>query len=276
MSSYQKAAATIVPSETSKLLEFLTLPKLKTAVSFSADVMSSNRQTFSQLSDWQQRQLKAQFAAHRHDRYEVDLVLPLELRAFIVHPGVMRPDLMGSSRVLAEFLACNPELYRGKAVIDMGCGSGIQGIVMALEGAGSITFADVETAALDNTRENIQRFHLTDGNRVLDPGDLFEGVGDQFDLIVFNHPFFPAEPLETVPVSRAMMDPGDLIHRFFDSARAFARGPIIMPFFDLAGEANNPALQGPKHRFVETARHHFQVDSGLQQGKFSIHQMELR
>src|SRR3989338_1322993 len=48
---------------------------------------------------------------------------------------VFRSDKMSSAIELARFLYRNNSLYRGGNWLDMGCGAGTQGLVMALNGA---------------------------------------------------------------------------------------------------------------------------------------------
>ena len=59
---------------------------------------------------------------------------------------------------LANFLSRNPEVVRGKRVIDLGCGTGIAGIAAAACGAKSIVVSDAVESyvslALENARDN--------------------------------------------------------------------------------------------------------------------------
>jgi methylase of polypeptide subunit release factors len=231
-------------------------------------------ETRSSLSHEQAEQLRAQFEAHRHLRYAVDLDVGVQLPGFVVHPGIMRPESM-SSRWLAEYLVRHPDLLAQRTVLDMGCGSGIQGTVAALSGAKGVVFADVSAPAIANTRENVLRFGLQDRSETCEPGDLFDQVASPADVIIFNHPFFPADPIDELPISRAMMDPGRLIHRFFEQATHFCRGLILMPFFHLAGEVNDPGIQAPLHGYRIARQYRFEVHEGLQQGAFSIYEISL-
>src|ERR1017187_1073496 len=224
------------------------------------------------LTEVQRAQLRTQFEAHRHAKYQVDLDFGIHLPGFVVDSGVMRPENM-SSRWLAEYLTRHADRLSEKTVLDMGCGTGIQGVVAALSGAKGVVFADLSSKAIANTRENVLRFGLTDGIEICESGDLFDCVRAPVDVIIFNHPFFAADPVEEVPVSRAMMDSGDLIHRFFRGARAFCRGLIIMPFFHLAGDTNDPGVQAPLHGYNVVRQHKFSVREGLQQGAFSIYEI---
>ncbi len=176
----------------------------------------------------------------------------LVLRDFQVSASVLPPQKTASV-FLASWLATRSELYQGKRVLDMGCGSGIQGIVVALKGAAAVVLSDVCSVAVSNTRMNIARWELEHVTEVT-CGDLFEPIEGRFDLIVFNHPFFSSAAGVNRP-SRAVFDEGQLIHRFLSQAHAYLDhgGSIVMPYFHPAGTSNDPALQGPVNGYVVSA-----------------------
>jgi len=222
----------------------------------------------------QQQQIERQIAAHHHQKYEVDIELaPGEtLKQFAVHRNVFRPELT-TSKSLAQFIASRKQLVYQKNVIDMGSGSCIQGVVMACCGASAIYFSDISSAAVENSLDNVRKFALSEKSTVVQ-GNLFESVKGEADLIVFNHPFFPDEPIEGEPVSAAMLDPGVLIHRFLEEAKTYCRGSIIMPFLHLAGEVNDPGVQAPRHGLSIIDKFTCEVDNGLQRGRFSIYELK--
>lgn len=74
---------------------------------------------------------------------------------------------------------------KGKQVLDMGCGTGILGILAALKGASHITAIDNDLIAVENAVENAQL------NNVDSIMEIFEGNGSsiegkQFDVIIAN------------------------------------------------------------------------------------------
>ncbi len=78
----------------------------------------------------------------------------------------------------------------GVRVLDMGTGSGIIGILLALNGAGHVTCVDVSRDALLVPRENAARLGVQ--QRVVHVcSDLLEGIktGQQFDIITANLPY---------------------------------------------------------------------------------------
>ncbi len=221
-------------------------------------------------------QLTAQLRSHRHGRYEVDLKLVDEkvLKGFVVHPGVMRPEKM-TSRILASWLSEKTSIYDGKTVLDMGSGTGVQGIVMGLNGADTVIFSDLSAAAHENTMENVKKYGLDESN--VYTGDLFEKIEGKSDLIVFNHPFFTDKTLEELlsskDLSKDIMSRGTLIRRFLSKAKKHLTkdGLIIMPYYHLAGQANDPGIQAVKLGYDVSEKIRIYTDIGLQKGKISIY-----
>ena len=217
-------------------------------------------------------QLVAQIiAANRHRDYCIDIELgAARLDAFSVCAGVLRPELVTSLH-LARFLARSRHLYRGRIAIDLGSGSGIQGVVMAISGAERVVLSDISPYAIMNTQLNVKSFGLQDRTVVLE-GDLFSRFQEAGDLVVFNHPFFPGQPKDADYIERALRDDGELIHRFFDDAHHFA-SCVVMPFLHVAGETNDPGIQGPRHGYRVINHHRFQSTLELNPGDVSIYEL---
>ncbi len=92
------------------------------------------------------------------------------------------------SFLLAEAI----EAEKGCSVLDMGTGSGIQGINAALLGAKTIVCTDLNKEALKNAEENAKSLGLKGFE--FRQGNLFEAAkGEKFDLIIFNPPYVPSE-----------------------------------------------------------------------------------
>jgi methylase of polypeptide subunit release factors len=180
----------------------------------------------------------------------------------------------------ARWLYQERDRYRGKTVLDMGSGSGIQGIVMALAGARHVVFNDNSEPAVKNTQVNVNKYGLKDKTTVYH-GDLFEKIEKPVDIGFFNHPFFSTEehPFFNDQLVRELIIPGAMVdnhgttHRFLDGARTYIREAIFMPFYHPAGEANNPGVQGLKHGYKVKEVHNEEVNIGLQQGRVSIYEL---
>jgi methylase of polypeptide subunit release factors len=205
----------------------------------------------------EQRKLnRLRFKQHKHEDYTVDIRFSPEfwLFDFEVHKGVFRPEVSSGIK-FAKYLAGRPELYKGKKVLDMCCGTGIQGIVMGKNLFGmarEVHFSDISEEAVRNTFDNIVKYSLTHRTRVFH-GDLFEyiPIKEKYDLIVCNHPFLPGKPVRGKPISRAWLNPGNLTHKFLHHAKDSLSdgGMIVMPFSDIAGTVNHPGILGEKYGY---------------------------
>tara|TARA_Y100000310_G_C20692569_1_gene823293 strand:- start:40 stop:555 length:516 start_codon:yes stop_codon:yes gene_type:complete len=99
-------------------------------------------------------------------------------------------------------------------VLDVGCGSGIQGMT-ALEIADSALSVDINKDCVEYCKK-----------KGLDAiqSDLFSNVSGKFDLIVFNPPYLPEEPLE--PEDSALSTTGgkkgnEILSRFLKEVKDY-------------------------------------------------------
>ena len=86
------------------------------------------------LNEEQATQLEKQIAAHNTDQdihMDMEIASDLVLKDFVVKPGILRPDITTSIH-FARWLYEQRDLYEGRAqkkqFVDIGCGSGVQGI----------------------------------------------------------------------------------------------------------------------------------------------------
>jgi len=230
------------------------------------------------LSPLQKKQVDFQLQQHIHDSYKIDITLSEGhiLKDFTVAKNVLRPEKMAAV-YLARYLFFNNGLYKNKVVVDMGCGSGIQGIVASLYGAKKTIFTDISPDAVENCKLNVEHYKLNEASEVV-KGDLFQNVNNKADLIIFNHPFFSDDPIPESPISKAMLDSGDLFQRFLRECknRLNGGGIIITVYFDVAGDTNNPSIQGVKNGYIVTERFNLKVSTGLQKGHILIHELTLK
>lgn len=76
------------------------------------------------------------------------------------------------------------ESFIGKTVLDLGCGSGVLGILAARLGAVEVTGIDIDVWAVENTRENCERNGITCMR--VEQGDA-RAIGErQFDFVLAN------------------------------------------------------------------------------------------
>lgn len=113
-------------------------------------------------------------------------------QSYVIHslPGVFSYDGLDTGTHLLLQHAPKP---KGPRILDLGCGSGIIGMVMAKQAKQEgwqpyILMIDSNLLAVACAEQNILANHII-GARV-EAGDLLEGrQGDQFDLILTNPPF---------------------------------------------------------------------------------------
>ncbi len=114
----------------------------------------------------------------------------------LVLPEVFNPVVFRTGRFFAEFL--NTEFLESAdhgplSILDLGTGSGVLAIICASFGH-KVTATDLNPTAVQCADLNVAQ----NGFRNLIEtryGDLFEPIaGEQFDLILWNPPFFDGEP----------------------------------------------------------------------------------
>lgn len=201
----------------------------------------------------------------------------IHLEDFIVDRYVFNPE-KPVTRNLTKWMDDNKDLYQGKTVFDIGCGSGILGIVMALNGAMRVVFSDLSPSAIENTKKNVRKFKV--GHKsVIVQGDLFVNNLDKADVIVFNHPFFLDYIIEDLLLEKPKFEKHVLIHRFLTDAKAHLKkeGCIIMPYLHLAGRGNDPGIQATKHGYVveKVFRENIPITKG-KVGPMSIYKLSIR
>lgn len=200
--------------------------------------------------------------------------IQLEGHSFALHPRVFNPAVGWSSIGLIE--AMPP--VAGKAVLDMGCGTGAVGIIAAHRGASAVVLVDLDPLAIANVKENVERHHLSARVKVFQ-SDLFAAVPEQrFDAICFNWPYLWWE--ERVPDNAAAEvatgAPG--VWAYFDHEYALMRrflhaipahlAPGGAAYLTFAEYANEPLLarivaeEGLRYEVVHT-----RPDGDLAQGE---------
>ena len=150
-------------------------------------------------------------------------------------------------------------LASGKT-LDMGTGTGIQGIIAAKKGC-EVTFSDVSIHAIRCARHNVEQNNVG-GTFVV--SDLFEHIKGRFDTIIFNPPYLESARFgaETKDYLKIATDGGEdgrgLIDRFIKDSFSHLSGTgrVIMVEstvnkYDLDVEKLNAKVIGKKHMFFE-------------------------
>jgi len=78
------------------------------------------------------------------------------------------------------------DLVKGNEyILDLGCGTGILGIIAALLGAGKVTCVDIDEAACHTAKENIINNHVNEKVEVI-AGELKDIEKREYDIIIIN------------------------------------------------------------------------------------------
>jgi len=125
-------------------------------------------------------------AAEAAPQETIDVTLRGYAFRLALREGVFaRGALDGGTRMLIEAVEVQP----GDRALDLGCGGGIVGMLLArLAPRGHVDLVDSDTAAVALARENLRANQI--GNAAVYAGDGLEALpGTTFDLIATNPPF---------------------------------------------------------------------------------------
>ena len=139
------------------------------------------------------RLLKLRFWLFQRHRYRNLVLEQVAGKPLIVLPDVFNPGLFPTGRFLAEQL---PHfLQPHHAVLDMGTGTGI-GAIFAAQIAQHVTAVDINPEAVRCASINAMLNRAEDRVRICQ-SDLFAALADQqFDVILFNPPYFRGQPAD--------------------------------------------------------------------------------
>ncbi|MBI2549455.1 methyltransferase [Candidatus Woesearchaeota archaeon] len=141
--------------------------------------------------------------------------------------GTLGPEQSWVAQHFTEYLVLHPHLYRGKDVLDMGTGSGVQGVVVARGGAKNVVAVDKSLFALRSARRNARGLE----NMRVVKSNLFDSLPlFLYDVIIFNHPFLEGTPKDDI--QGIYITEPQTLERFFDGSRSYLSkgGMILMPF----------------------------------------------
>ena len=103
---------------------------------------------------------------------------------FLTDNGVFSKDgLDFGSRLLLETI---PLEEVGGKILDMGCGYGVFGIVLAKLTKAHVDMVDVNLRALHLTERNVKENHVNDVN--VFESNVYENINDKYSVIVTNPP----------------------------------------------------------------------------------------
>jgi len=116
---------------------------------------------------------------------------------------------------------------KNKNILEIGTGSGIISL-FAARLAKSVVAVDINPEAISCAKENAAQNKI--GNIEFKESDLFKNIDEKFDIIVFNPPYLPDEPLTEDIALDGGPDGRKTIERFLKGAPKFLnpRGRILL------------------------------------------------
>lgn len=170
-------------------------------------------------------------------------------------------------------LAAAVEKYAFGKVLDMGTGSGIQGIVAAKKGL-HVTFADVDDAAIECAKANAK------ANKIqgrFTRSDLFENIDEKFNTVIFNPPYLPSKGITGAKGADRALDGGksgrEVIDRFLRQCRDHVLERHVVLLLESSFNSYGNDVKG-LHAEIVGKEHYFFEDLVVLKFSFPKHSKE--
>ena len=152
-------------------------------------------------------------------------------KEIIIFPNVMSPKYDRSAQMIVSMMPNQ----NGKEVLEIGCGTGVLSLFSVFQGAKNITAVDINPIAIENTKENFNKYNLTNTKVIC--SDLFSEVQGIFDTIIFNAPFHGHKAKDLLELGTYDYN-YETLTRFFSQASKFLKkkGELLLGF---ANTGNN-------------------------------------
>ena len=160
------------------------------------------------LREWHEQALEG-------GRHDAPIIVTELDRTFVVPPDVYAPNPLGLAAIVLD------EVGDDDRVLDMGTGSGVNGIVAASRSR-DVLAVDVSPAAVACARDNAERNGVADRVTVQE-SDVFQNAPGRFDLIIFDPPYRWFRPRD-----------------MFERGTADENYRTLTTFFDQAGDHLEP------------------------------------
>lgn len=129
---------------------------------------------------------------------EIQLDLP-SMEHFIVRKYVYSPEHVAVAMAWPEYIS---ERTRGKSFLDMGTGTGVAAVYVALHGEPTnVTATDISPLAVANAKANAEQYHLTEPFFTVLESNVFSTVpsDEKFDIMFWNFPWnAPDQDIEEI------------------------------------------------------------------------------
>ncbi len=127
------------------------------------------------------------------DKLKNEISVGGETYPLTVLPGIFSPR--EAQQIVLPLLDEHPEVYKDKVVLEIGGGSGINAVYMALGGAAKVVATDINPDAIANIKLNAENLGVADivDARLVPPDDISAysviEADERFDLIISNPPY---------------------------------------------------------------------------------------
>ena len=141
----------------------------------------------------------------------------------------------------STLLADSVKKYAKGLVLDMGCGSGIQGIIaLGCKKVTGVMCSDINNAALSYVKETHELELAKHSVEIkFKHSDLYSKIDETFDTIIFNPPYLPDDKLDNEKlITTGGKDGHELIVRFLKDSKTHLNidGTILLLFSSLSGK----------------------------------------
>lgn len=167
----------------------------------------------------------------------------------IVYPNVFSPFYFSDSVWFAEVI---PEIVAKRKFLEIGTGTGIVSLFVALSGA-EVTATDINQDAVRNARENFKRHGVKVSTF---NGDMYTPIPkhERYDVIFWNHPFNKGDNPKEEMLLRAGFDYRyESLEKYVAQARSYLseRGDLLLGSGNFADSAEIEKI---------AARHDFSLE----------------
>jgi HemK-related putative methylase len=187
-----------------------------------------------------------------HKEIKKPVTVQILRKTFAILPGVFRPDITEATIFQIE----NTKVRPTDVVWEVGCGSGIQSIFLALK-AKQVLATDINPMAVKNTKQNALKFGLDNLN--VRKGSLTKPIKscEIFDLVVFNPPFFKGKPASIL--EKAWFEDARFWPHFFKNVKSHLKPSSRLEicyssFADLDGLIRIAKAEGFKYKIIAEKR----------------------
>ncbi len=166
-------------------------------------------------------------AISEHSRQET-IVMTCLGRKFEVPVDVFEPKPVGLWESVLE------EVKKGDRVLDLGTGSGVNGILAASKSS-NVVAVDINPSSVENAQHNAKLNHVA-SRMDIHVSNLFESIEGTFDLIMFDPPFRWFKPRNMRERSTADENYQTLTEFFVKVKNYLSHGGRILLFFGTSGD----------------------------------------